>query len=311
MKRFIPALLLLAALTLPAATTAWATSSGLIVGVVISAEGMDDRYSTGDDIHIGDRIETPADARLLLLFLDGSRLTLGGDARLHVRDFVYDPTAPGGNRQTLELERGNMLYVTPHDPAARITTPVGTAVVRSPVTLWAGMLEHEYHIFSDDGDVAFETARGRVRIRSGEASTIRSLNAVPGRPQTRPPEWIEQAKATIALHNIERAKEQLAHQTEANPDRLSRHREQVRERRDRQIETLQMRPNQRRIDLNDLQKGQDMSTPIPEPQQPAQKQPDPTPTATPAPAPETAPQPTEDDFLSGDDSQTGKSADPF
>ena len=301
MKRLALVLLLLAALILPA--SGGVEASGLIVGVVAMTEGMNGE--DGADIHVGDTIETAADARALLLFLDGSRLTLGGGARLHVRDFVYDPTASGGNRQVLELERGNMLYVTPHDPAARITTPVGTAVVLGPVTLWAGILEHEYHIFSDEGDLTFETARGRARIRSGEASTLRGLNAIPGRPQVWPPERIEQAKATIAINNVERAREQLTRQAEANPERLSRHREEVRDRRDRQIEILQMRPNQRRIDLNDLQKGQDLNTP-----QAAAPVPALAPEPTPPPQEET-PTPAEDDFLSGDDGGNSAPANPF
>ena len=65
----------------------------------------------GMHLLLEDVIQTPADGRLGLILQDGTRISLGPNSELQVRQFVYQP-AQGKCSLLLRLARGVMAYVS-------------------------------------------------------------------------------------------------------------------------------------------------------------------------------------------------------
>lgn len=264
-----------------------------------------------DPIYLNDVVQSGPDARVLLLLLDDSRFTLGANSRLRVDQYLYNDEDPLVNRAAYSVLQGTFLYVSGFiakrdKPDVRIITPYGSAGIRG-TTVWGGMLDDEYGVFVDDGDITFETNRGRIRLTKGEGTTIRNANAIPERPKLWAEPKIARAKATIALADIATIKDRVTFHQQTHMALMAQHKQDTQAGRDKRVEELQDNPSQRRIDMKDLQSP---ASPAPAPDTtpapaatppvtaPAPEKPEPSPApaaAVPepaAPAPEPSPVPT-------------------
>ena len=97
----------------PNAVTA---SARLVVatGDIAAADqaGARRRLVVGGSVYVGERVETGAGAKAVLVFRDDSRLTLGASTRFVVENFVYDEKNPEDGRFFVSLLTGTMRALT-------------------------------------------------------------------------------------------------------------------------------------------------------------------------------------------------------
>ena len=70
------------------------------------------RLVVGGSVYVGERVETGAGAKAVLVFRDDSRLTLGASTRFVVENFVYDEKNPEDGRFFVSLLTGTMRALT-------------------------------------------------------------------------------------------------------------------------------------------------------------------------------------------------------
>lgn len=70
------------------------------------------RLVVGGSVYVGDRIETGANARAVLVFRDDSRLTVGPSSTFLMENFVYDEKNPEDGRFFVSLLTGTMRALT-------------------------------------------------------------------------------------------------------------------------------------------------------------------------------------------------------
>lgn len=70
------------------------------------------RLVVGGSVYVGDRIETGAAAKAVLVFRDDSRLTVGPSSRFLMENFVYDEKNPEDGRFFVSLLTGTMRALT-------------------------------------------------------------------------------------------------------------------------------------------------------------------------------------------------------
>ena len=85
-----------------------------------------------DQIDMNDKIETGRNSKAVLAFSDNTQMTLGGETRVQIDSYVYDPSQKSG--MAYQLMNGAFRYVSSligkHDNDTRIDTPFGTIGIR-------------------------------------------------------------------------------------------------------------------------------------------------------------------------------------
>lgn len=107
-----------------------------------------------DPAYMQELVETGGESALLILFADGSKLTLGENSSAVIDEFVYDPTANTGN-QAIKLTKGAFRYVSGALPKenVKIETPPATLGIRGTELV----IE-----ISPEGDVEASTESGEA-----------------------------------------------------------------------------------------------------------------------------------------------------
>ena len=113
-----------------------------------------DEIEYQDPAFMEELIETGDESAIVIVFADGSKLTLGENSQATIDEFVYDPAAKTGN-QVIKLTKGAFRYVSGALPKenVKIETP--------PATL--GICGTELVIdISDEGEVEASTESGEA-----------------------------------------------------------------------------------------------------------------------------------------------------
>jgi hypothetical protein len=84
-----------------------------------------------DPAYMNELVETGDESALVIMFADGSKLTLGENSSAFIDEFVYDPAAQSGN-QAIKLTKGAFRYVSGTLPKenVKIQTPPATLGIR-------------------------------------------------------------------------------------------------------------------------------------------------------------------------------------
>ncbi|MCY6382873.1 FecR family protein [Hoeflea prorocentri] len=162
----------------------------------------------GSQVFVGDEISTGPGARLLIVFDDESKLTMGENARVTIDQFVYAPA--GSSSQALEIAVGVFRFVSgqiskasPSDVA--ISTSVATIGIRGTVFLGgeltvgmpAGQSHYGFQI--NEGAIEVISPGGSVVLDEAGEGTFLPLNQVAAPTPVR--QWTaeEAAEAEDAL----------------------------------------------------------------------------------------------------------------
>ena len=157
----------------------------------------------GIDVQANELITTGATDRAHLVFLDGSSLTVGPDARLTIDRFVFDPNTQKGDlainasKGVLRLVGGKISKTN----AITVTTPSGTIGIRGGIAIFS---VNQVQTIADFvfGNSMTVTAGGKTETATRAGSqVITSAGGVPGAPTLLKP-----GSLSAALSNLEGAK---------------------------------------------------------------------------------------------------------
>lgn len=201
------------------------------IGTVIEVEGAVTRSRPDSDVKlvpvkpddavfINDVIETGVDSRVLVLFIDDSRLTLGSNAGFHVMEYAYE--TPGMRSHAyISVTDGPFLYASGKlaklpKPDVKFLAPNAT-IEFNGATAWGGMFEGSYTVFTDAGETLVENNRGRIRVASGQGTHIGNANAAPERPAAWDNAKVDEIRKTVGLKRIDHIRQRLAFHESRNP----------------------------------------------------------------------------------------------
>ncbi len=132
---FILALAAVIFLTRPASAVQVGVADSLQGAVAADRAGNKLTLKAGDAIHTDDEIATGANAKLVVGFPDGTKLTLGPNAEVVIDEYVYNPNG-GENRAALKVAAGAARVVSGAlerlggPQSIKVNTPVATIGIR-------------------------------------------------------------------------------------------------------------------------------------------------------------------------------------
>jgi hypothetical protein len=206
---------------IPAAPAAEASD---IIGSVVTVEGpvfirsapgaKDVPATDKTFLHLRDSVTTGAGARVLILLIDNSHITLGENAAFAVDTFIFDPDAATGNKLKLSFPKGSFKYAgseVKKNVRADIwlLLPTGRSQVHG-ATVFGGPSSDGYSLFVLSGDVSVTTGRGRVTVRQGQGTSVRNAHDTPSRPDAWPPARITAVIAETKITDAKSASAKMA-----------------------------------------------------------------------------------------------------
>jgi hypothetical protein len=142
MRTVIPLGLALAAMLHSPSATLAAANIGVTSAVLPAARGTPPAEAArilqvGVDLQANERVETDAEGKAHLIFLDGSALTVGGNSDVTLDEYVYDPDTRLG-KVSLSASRGVLRFVgggiSKKTPVI-IRTPLATMGIRGGIAI--------------------------------------------------------------------------------------------------------------------------------------------------------------------------------
>lgn len=123
-----------------------------------------DEMELEDDIYMSEVVETGEESALVVKFSDGSKLTLGENAKIVIDKYVYDPVSSTGE-QAVTLSKGAFRFVSGALPKAsvKITTPTVTIGIRGTELIFD---------VADNGETEMSTISGEADATDGSGETL-------------------------------------------------------------------------------------------------------------------------------------------
>jgi hypothetical protein len=123
-----------------------------------------DEMELEDDIYMNEVVETGEESALVVKFSDGSKLTLGENAKIVIDKYVFDPATSAGE-QAVTLTKGAFRFVSGALPKAsvKITTPTVTIGIRGTELIFD---------VADDGETEMSTISGEADATDGSGETL-------------------------------------------------------------------------------------------------------------------------------------------
>lgn len=169
--------------------------------VVVLRQDASQPLRSGSGVQVLDSLQTGEDARLQVVFADGSELSMGSSSQLTVDDMVYEPARRG--RGVLRLSQGVFRLVSGQlnkvpDGALTIITPLATIGVRG-TDFWGQQTPDKLVMaLLDDGELTITTAQGAVTLTDPLSAIVVYKGQAPGALYTLTPQQLAAAKATVA-----------------------------------------------------------------------------------------------------------------
>ncbi|MFO1153528.1 MAG: FecR domain-containing protein [Rhodospirillales bacterium] len=202
-----------------------------------------------DAVYWHEQIDTERDSATQMEFADGTRLTVGPDARVMLDEFVYGGPV-GTDRMVLTVTKGISRFITGNmeKAAYEIRAPGAIIGVRgTDFTLVVDPEQGTTTCLVHHGEVSFRRSDGGspVIIKPGQASKVVSRDISPVSPPTAPaPEVLRDAdRLQNVIREASNSREQDRHSQEASASQLDT--------RDRRLSALQS-PQDTRDRLSDL-----------------------------------------------------------
>jgi hypothetical protein len=151
------------------ATFARAAAVGNVGAVNQSAQGTppggaSHTLSLGGDVVDKERIDTKADGKAQIIFLDKSTLAVGANSSVTINHFVYDAEA-GAGKQSVSLAKGALRFIgggVSHGAGAEINTPSATIGVRGGMLMVRAGEPDGDHIVLLGGVATIRTPTGQT-----------------------------------------------------------------------------------------------------------------------------------------------------
>jgi hypothetical protein len=143
----------------------------------------------GIDVQANEIVTTGADDRAHLLFLDGSSITVGPQARLTIDKFVYDPNSKVGalainaSQGIFRFVGGKISKTTP----VTVTTPAATLTIRGGIMIVSADASRTLAIFVYGNEMTVTAARRVTTVTRWGWQVTTVTGMVPGQPVPTPP----------------------------------------------------------------------------------------------------------------------------
>jgi len=207
-----------------------------VEGAAFLTHGRQTMAATVDmAVYRNDKIETFDDAKMHILFIDDTELTLGEKSVLTIDEYIYDDTEEGatGGKGRYSILRGAFLFASglmgkTEKPDIALETPYGSIGLRG-TTVWGGKIDNEYGVLVEDGEVSVTTNRGRIRVQKGQGTNIRSRDSIPTFAKAWGQEKIDFAKGRVALKHRKKVRERVVARKKAHKEKIRDRRQKVRE----------------------------------------------------------------------------------
>jgi hypothetical protein len=179
------------------------TITRLLGGGILTSLGQMNTVIVGAPVHLDDIVSSDADARIEILFIDGTRLTIGEKASLRLDRYVFDPAGGGPGRLALFLQ-GAARYISGRlgrSPGGTVvvTTAFASITVRG-TDFWAGPIDGGQGVFLLDGKIEVANGAGAVTLdETGEGTSIASPDAAPRAVTRWPAEKVDRALAATSF----------------------------------------------------------------------------------------------------------------
>lgn len=158
---------------------------------------------SGDlSVRLNDDIVTAAAARAELIFVDGTKLTIGEQSQVKIDTFVFEEGKPG-NRMALNIA-GPFRYVSGklgagESSSVSVKTTVATIGVRG-TDFWGGPLDKQYGVLLLEGSVSITTGAGEVVLTApGTGVDIPAADQATGPIVQWGQEKVDRAIATVTF----------------------------------------------------------------------------------------------------------------
>lgn len=169
----------------------------------VEREGVVTRAEAGQRVSRRDQLSTGADARLSLIFHDGSRLAIGENALVVVADFIAEEGRKNG-ALILDLVRGAIRLIATRPvvaPDKRVEVRSAAATLRSQgADVWSGPSGGKRAVLVMSGEVNVRNDAGWVVLDRRRLGTFVShRTTTPEKPAGWPSEHVRQALHTVAF----------------------------------------------------------------------------------------------------------------
>ena len=123
-----------------------------------------DEIELEDDVYLNEVVETGDESALIVKFSDGSKLTLGENAKIVIDSYVFNPASSTGE-QAVTLTKGAFRFVSGALPKAsvKITTPAVTIGIRGTELIFD---------VAEDGETEMSTIAGEADVTDGSGETL-------------------------------------------------------------------------------------------------------------------------------------------
>ncbi len=161
------------------------------------------RAKTGDEVTRGDTLSTASDSRLLLVFNDGTRLTLGERAEAFIENFVYNPIKKRG-AAFVDIVKGAFRFTSGRirdlsDKRIEVRAGSATFAVEGG-DFWGGPIDDGYGFLLITGRIEVRNDAGMVILQKKRVgSTFAKPGSAPDVPEPWSKERVGQAFATVAF----------------------------------------------------------------------------------------------------------------
>ena len=120
-----------------------------------------------DDVYLNEVVETGEESALVVKFSDGSKLTLGENAKIVIDKYVYNPADSTGE-QSLTLTKGAFRFLSGALPkeSVKLSTPAVTIGIRGTELIFD---------VAEDGETEMSTISGEADATDGAGETLTVL----------------------------------------------------------------------------------------------------------------------------------------
>ncbi len=229
-----------------------------VIGTVMEIEGTATIGPEGQEpaavavntpVHLSDIVETGAGAKLFVLFIDNTEMTLAENTKLAVNEWNFDPDDSAGNKGVYSILQGTFSYVSgliakKENPDVHINTPVGSIGIRG-TEFWGGRTDDDYGVLVKEGSVSVKTDAGQVVVDKGQGTTVHDRKSQPTAAKVWAAEKISKAVATVALKKPDEVRQRIVEQQEQQKVLVEHYKEFMQTRRVQQREQRQQQMQQR------------------------------------------------------------------
>jgi hypothetical protein len=249
-------------LPLPAFAAGQALEDDGVVGTILEVEGSGTVTPPGGTatpaavntpVHLNDTVQTGAQSRIFIQFIDETELTLSENAKATIDNYVFDADDNSQNKAAYSIMDGAFQYVSglighKENPDVRVDTPVGSIGVRG-TNFWGGNIDGDYNVAVNEGQVALKTDAGEETVNKGEGTSVHDRSLRPARAAALDPAKFQRMRNTVFLKRRQMVRQRVGMMKRRNQFLRKRykkfmHRRQQGQRGQQQLQRLGQREGQ-------------------------------------------------------------------